>query len=99
MLAIIKWIPIHPIVSIALLMISSIVIWITAPVETENNPLDEVEQLVYQKRTRIILAIEIAIVSLCLILSKNQISATIVLGLFTEALMLLAGITENHNIK
>lgn len=80
-------------------MISSIVIWITAPVETENNPLDEVEQLVYQKRTRIILVIEIVIILLCLIFSKNQIAATIVLGLFTEELMLLARIIENRKIK
>ncbi len=99
LLSIIKWIPIHPIVSTALFMISSIVIWITAPVETENNPLDEVEQHVYRKRTKIILIIEIVIILLCLIVSKDQIAATIVLGLFTEALMLLVGIAEKYKIR
>ena len=98
LLSVIKWIPIHPAVSIALLVISSVVIWIFAPVETENNPLDEVEQNIYQKRTRIILVIEIAIILLCLIFS-DQTAATIVLGLFTEALMLLVGIAGKYKIR
>jgi len=99
LLSVIKWVPIHPAVSIALIVISSVVIWIFAPVETENNPLDEVEQHVYRKRTRIILVIEIVIVLLCLIFSKDQTAATIVLGLFTEALMLLVGIAEKYKIR
>ena len=99
LLSVIKWVPIHPAVSIALLVISSVAIWIFAPVETENNPLDEVEQHVYRKRTRIILVIEIVIILLCLIFSRDQTAATIVLGLFTEALMLLVGIAENYKIR
>lgn len=99
LLSVIKWIPIHPAVSIALLVISSVVICIFAPVETENNPLDEVEQNIYQKRTRIILVIEIAIILLCLIFSKDQTAATIVLGLFTEGLMLLVGIAGKYKIR
>lgn len=99
LLSVIKWVPIHPAVSIALLVISSVVIWIFAPVETENNPLDEVEQHIYRKRTRIILIIEIVIILLCLIFSKNQTAATIVLGLFTEGLMLLVGIAGKYKIR
>ncbi len=99
LLSVIKWVPIHPAVSIALLVISSVVICIFAPVETENNPLDEVEQNIYQKRTRIILVIETVIILLCLIFSKDQIAATIVLGLFTEALMLLVGIAGKYKIR
>ena len=90
---------IHSTIMIAVLLISSVVIWIFAPLETENNPLDEVEQHVYRKRTRIILVIEIVIVLLCLIFSKDQTAATIVLGLFTEALMLLVGIAEKYKIR
>lgn len=99
LLSVIKWVPLHPAVSIALLVISSVVIWIFAPVETENNPLDEVEQHIYRKRTRIILIIEIVIILLCLIFSKDQTAATIVLGLFTEALMLLVGIAGKYKIR
>ncbi len=99
LLSVIKWVPIHPAVSIALLVISSVVIWIFAPVETENNPLDEVEQHIYRKRTRIILIIEIVIILLCLIFSKNQTAATIVLGLFTEGLMVMVGIAGKCKIR
>lgn len=99
LLAVIKWVPIHPAVSVVLLVVASIVIWILAPVEAENNPLDETERYVYRKRTRIVLAIEAAASVFSLIFLKEQIAATIVLGLFTEAWMLLVGVAMNHKRK
>lgn len=99
LLAVIKWIPIHPVVSVILLVIASIVIWILAPVETENNPLDETERYVYRKRTRIVLAVEVAASIFSLIFLKEQIATTIVLGLFTEAWMLIIGAAMNHKRK
>ncbi len=95
LLAVIKWIPIHPIVSIALLAISIAIIFILAPVETENNPLDEAERRVFKKRTRIVLCIEIAVFAALLIFYKSQIAGTIALGTFTEGLMILAGFFKN----
>lgn len=97
LLAVVKWVPISPVISVILLVIASIVIWILAPVETENNPLDAIEQCVYRKRTRIVLAVEIAVILLSLILLKQQIAAVIVLGLFTEAWMLLIGKIKNYS--
>lgn len=99
LLAVIKWIPINPIASIILLVVASIVIWILAPVETENNPLDDTEQYVYRKRTRIVLGIEAAASIFSLIFLKEQIAATIVLGLSTEAWMLIIGVAMNHKRK
>lgn len=99
LLAVIKWVPIHPVVSVILLVLASIVIWILAPVETENNPLDEKERYVYRKRTRIVLVIEATASIFPLIFLKEQIAATIVLGLFTEAWMLLIGAVMNHKRK
>lgn len=99
LLAVIKWIPIPNTFSIALLVISSITIWILAPVETENNPLDEMEQRVYRKRTQILLCIELIICLIFLILSKNWITSTITLGLFTECLMLISGKVKNIKSK
>ena len=72
LLAIIKWIPMHHVVSVILLVVSSVVIWILAPVETENNPLDEVEVCVYRRRTKIVLAIELAVIFLCFITAKYK---------------------------
>ena len=99
LLAVIKWIPINPIASVILLVVASIVIWILAPVETENNPLDDTEQYVYRKRTRIVLGIEAAASIFSLIFLKEQIAATIVLGLSTEAWMLIIGVAMNHKRK
>lgn len=96
LLAIIKWVPIHYAVSIVMLVVSSVVIWILAPVETENNPLDEVEVRVYRRRTKIVLAIELAVIFLCFITAKYQMAVTIILGLFTESIMLLIGSIKNH---
>lgn len=99
LLAVIKWVPIHPVVSVILLVVASVVIWILAPVEAENNPLDETEQYVYRKRTRIVLGIEAAASIFSLIFLKEQIAATIVLGLSTEAWMLIIGAAMNYKRK
>ena len=95
LLAVIKWVPVYRSVTFILLVISSVIVWILAPVETENNPLDEVERHVYRKRSIVILIIEIIAVLFFLIFSK-RIAATIVLGLLSEALMLLIGIIKKH---
>ena len=91
LLAVIKWVPVHRSVTFILLIISSITVWILAPVETENDSMDDVEYRVYRKRSVIILIIEIIAVLLSLIFLREKTAATIVLGLLTEALMLLIG--------
>ena len=77
LLAVIKWIPIHPIISAVLLALSWIVIWILAPVEAENNPWDATEKLIYRKRTIVILGIEAIAFVISLIFLKKWISKTI----------------------
>lgn len=96
LLSIIKWVPIHHLITIAILIVSSVVIFILSPVETENNPLDEIEKRIYKKRTIIILGIEILAFIISLILKKNLIAEIITLGLFTECLMLVIGYMKNH---
>lgn len=95
LLAVIKWIPVHPIVSVVMLAVAGVVIWILAPVETENRPFDEMERSIFRKRTRIVLSIETAVSVLLLIFAKEQLAAVIALGLLTEALMLLVGKAKN----
>lgn len=51
LLSVIKWIHIPNTVLASMLVISGIVIVILAPVETENNSLDEIEKKVYRKRS------------------------------------------------
>lgn len=99
LLAVIKWIPIHPTISAVLLVLSGIVTWILAPVETENNPWNDAEKLAYRRRTRVILVIEAIIFAISLIFMKNWVSETIMLGIFSESLMLLMGALKNHRLK
>lgn len=75
-------------------MISSVVIAILSPVETENNPLDEVEKHVYRMRTYIVLGIEIAVTIVTLCLHINVAAKIIALGLSTEAVMSIVGKIE-----
>lgn len=98
LLSIIKWVSIRTLISIAILVVSSVVILILAPIETENNPLDEDEKRVYKKRTIIILGIEIIVFIISLVLNKGLIAEIISLGLFTECLMLIIGYVKNHDL-
>lgn len=99
LLAVIKWIPIHPAISAVLLALSWIVTWILAPVEAENNPWDDTEKLVYRRRTKVIFVIEAIIFAISLFFLKNWVSETIMLGIFTESLILLIGALKNHQTK
>ena len=95
LLAVIKWITFQRTVSVIMLAVAIIFIWITAPVETENNQLDETEKSVHRKRSRIIMIIETIVFAICMILGENQVCKIIALGMFTESVMLLAGILQN----
>lgn len=95
LLAVIKWIPIHPIISAVLLALSCIMIWILAPVEAENNPWDAIEKLIYRKRTIVILGIETIAFVISLFFMKNWISKTIMLGILTESILLIIGAFVN----
>lgn len=99
LLSILKWIPIHFSVTFISIITAGVIIFILSPVETENNPLDEVEKCVYRKRTLFVLLIEIIVYVFFLIFFRDSlIISAIALGLFTEALMLVAGVFKN-NIK
>lgn len=91
LLAVIKWLTIHPAVSAVLLVLSGFVIWILAPVEAENNPWEDTEKLVYRRRTQVVLVIETIIFAISLIFMKNWVSETIMLGVLTESVLLLVG--------
>lgn len=96
LLAIIKWITVYPVFSVIMVSISCILNIIFAPVETENNPLDEIEKAVYRKRTMVVLFIEIIAFLISIFIFNNWISETIALGMFTESLLIILGITKRH---
>ena len=98
LLSVIKWVLIPKLISIVILIVSSVVIFILAPVETENNPLDESEKEVFKKRAWVILIIEAIIFFISLIFCENWIAQTIALGLFTECIMLIIGYLKSKSV-
>lgn len=98
LLSIIKWVAIPTLIIIAILFVSSVTILILAPVETENNLLDEDEKRVYKKRSILISGIEIIVFIFSLVLNQKLVAEIIALGLFTECLMLITGYVKNHNL-
>ncbi|MCM1227580.1 MAG: accessory gene regulator B family protein [Clostridium sp.] len=99
LLAVIKWVIFSGIISAVMFITASAVILILAPIETENNPLDETERKVYRKRTKYILTIEIVIFAVFIILSKNLAAETMALGITTESLMLIVGLIKNKHCQ
>lgn len=91
LLLILKYIPISFVTSLTLLVISSVIVWLIAPVATADDPFDEVEITVYKRRTRIVLIVEIIFYILCCFIHQNWMSNTIVLSIATETIMLLIG--------
>lgn len=97
LLAIIKWIPVSPIVLVIMVLTSSVINIIFAPVETKNNPLDKTEKAVYRKRTMFVLFIEIITFLISLFIFNNWIAETVALGMFTESLLIIMGVIRRHN--
>ncbi|MBQ4530920.1 MAG: accessory gene regulator B family protein [Lachnospiraceae bacterium] len=57
-LSIIKYINVSMIVSVALWMLSGVIIFLWSPVEAENKPLDEIEIRIYGKKAKLIFLME-----------------------------------------
>lgn len=90
-----RWLPWSNMVCLVMLLFSGTVIFILAPVEDENKPLDEQEQMVYKQRTHIILFLLSAIILFFLLIGKIQIASNITISVFASAIMLILGKIKN----
>ena len=79
---------------IALFITCSIILSL-APVEDANKPLDDIEQLVYRKRTRLTMAIELLVLLIAMFCEANQISTCITWVFIAMSGILLAGKCKN----
>ncbi len=77
--------------------ISGSMIWFLVPVEDRNKPLDEVEKVVYRKRARVILLIEIAFLFISLLLEWMHIAICMTVIFCVMAIMLLLGRWKNEH--
>lgn len=74
---------------------AAIMIFVSAPVEDPNKPLDGKEQIVFRKRTRFILLCLLVSVPLFLWLGEIQFAACLAKSFAAAAAMLVLGKTNN----
>lgn len=77
---------------------SGCILWIFAPVEDRNKPLDALEQCVYRKRTRLLLCVTVGILFLLMVLRLSQAWHCIALSMLTLSVVLLAGKRKNDRM-
>jgi len=82
-------------INLGLALFAGVIIFILAPVEDSNKPLDHAEVAVYKKRTRIILITELFVMLLMMGLGLSQIPHCISISLTALSGMLLLGKFKN----
>lgn len=83
-------------VSFIISIISSVIIWFVAPVDTINKRLDKLEIKVYRRKTRIIIIIEFCALIALLLLNLYGIYFSIVLSIIAELILILIGYICNQ---
>lgn len=75
--------------------VGGFIIFLLAPVQDYNKPLDQEERVRYRRRSRVIWLIETALWIVCLMAGARTISLTIVFAHITLSLLLCLGILKN----
>lgn len=80
-LSVIKYVKINIFICLELLFVSSVIILLLSPVEAENKPLDNMEKMIYRKRTMVVWCIEIVIAVGCAVMELKEITVCITLAM------------------
>lgn len=95
-LAVIKFIPINRFVCLGLLIFSCLLIMLLSPIGCSNKPLDEIETVVYKRRTVIICIAEASVALILLALNFPLIYLPIVFAHILISIALILGIKQNQ---
>ena len=95
-LSVIKFFPMENLICDCLSLLSGIIIFLLAPVEAEHKKLDEIEYVVYRKRSRIILIAEIIIQFLLSIIVSKRFIMCFSLAFMCLAVVMIAGAVKNR---
>lgn len=91
----IKYLCLNEIICIITFVVSCTIILILAPVEDKNKPLDDIEQVVYKKRTYIITALESIIFLIAIFFRVKKIILCATLVVLMMSCILAAGKYKN----
>ena len=89
------WLPFSSLTNVTIFLLSACVVFLLAPVEDKNKPLDELEQQVYKKRSRIIVLLLSLLAVLFIGIGQIQIANCVAVSILTSAVMLILGKIKN----
>ena len=86
-------------VLITMLVSSAIMVLFLGPVDNKTKPIDETEQIVYTKRMRITLLIQVLLISGVLLLNYTEVAEYLILAIVFETFMVILGYVKNKMIE
>ena len=95
----IKLIPWNGYVVVIVLILTGAAIWLMAPVEDANKPLDQLERKVYGRRARISMAVLAGLAVVLWFAEWKQSSLSIVMALGVASVMLILGTVKNKKLE
>lgn len=98
-LIILKIVAIHSMLLLPLMllaMLSAIVIWKFAPIDTENKPIEDDEYVVFRKKARAMLLIEIGLAVAAYFIGFESVSCSVLLALITTGLLMAAELLKKR---
>lgn len=95
-LSIMKFITIDRFICLGLLVLSSVVILLLSPIGSKNKPLDEIEKIIYRKKTIIVWSVETCVSIVFIILDITEIHIAITLAQVIISIALIFGKTKNY---
>lgn len=97
-LSIMKFITIDRFICLELLVLSSVVILLLSPIGTANKPLDEIEKIIYRKKTIIVWSVETCVAIVFIILDITEIHIAITLAQVIISIALIFGNLQCGNL-
>lgn len=94
-LGLLYWIPWSPVGGISVAIAATGIVFLLAPVEDENKPLDEIEQIVYKRRSRWISFSLLVIVIILTLIGIIEIACCVSVAIMALAVMLFLGKLKN----
>ncbi|MDF2542300.1 MAG: accessory protein regulator protein [Herbinix sp.] len=90
-LLVIKIIPVYTVLLVFLVISAGIIVYELSPVEDVNKPLDQVEIMIYRRKTRSILLLEMMILLLLFLIDCKKLALPITVSIIVMAIMVLLG--------
>lgn len=98
-LSVMKYFEISILIYLVLLMVSSVIVYMLAPVEAVNKELDKIEKIIYRKKTILIWIVEVSLAIGVFILKHYEISICIFMAVIMVGISLVTGHIEIKLVK